>query len=289
MIDLHTHSTASDGLLSPSGLVRKAARLGLHGLALTDHDTTAGIDEAVAAGREHGVQVVAGIELGVAAPWSPPDSAQEIHLLGYFVDPHDRGLAAAVERMRRSREERAPHIVRRLHEHGVALSLADVAREAGGSVLGRPHVARALVAAGAVPDVDTAFSRFLGNGRSCHVARDLLPASEALAVIRGAGGLPVLAHPGLCSIHVDELADRLPGLREQGLEGMECGHPSHSAGLPRRLERIAAAHGLLVTAGSDYHGPGHKEGLRLGHAAPRSPIPDALLRALRKRRKEIFG
>ena len=284
-IDLHAHSTASDGLLSPTELVKEAARVGLRGLALTDHDTAAGVAEATVAAEGLGVELVPGVEFGVAAPWSPPDEPREIHGLGYYFRPEHPAIVAATERMRRSREDRAPRMVEKLAGLGISLSLDEIRAASGGTVLGRPHVARALVARGAVPDTNAAFDRYIATGRPAYVARDLLEVDVAFAAIRDAGGLPVLAHPWFYFRTIDEMCGQLVPLRDQGLVGLECGHPGHPKGLPRRLADVAKRLGLLVTAGSDYHGPGHKEGTALGYAAPHRPIPGELLDRLRERSK----
>lgn len=277
MIDLHTHTTASDGTLAPAVLVALAAAEGLGALAVTDHDTLDGLGEAQAAGASVGLRVVAGIELAALPPWS---AEREVHLLGYFVDPEAPRLRTLLARMLRGRRERGARIVERLRAAGVPVELDEVLAAAHGDVVGRPHVADALVARGVVADRAEAFDRFLAFGRLAYVPRDLASLAEALETLRGAGGLPVLAHPGFLPIGVDELAGKLPRLRAWGLRGLECDYPSHDAGLAGRLKRIAASHRLVPTGGSDFHGPGQRDGTRLGRATEGREIGDEVLAAL---------
>lgn len=281
MIDLHTHTTASDGTLSPAALVRLAAQEGLNALAVTDHDTLDGLAAAREAGDSVGVRVITGIELAALPPWSD----REVHLLGYFVDPDEPRLAALLARMLRGRLARGAQIVERLAEQGVHIAVEDVLAAAQGDVMGRPHVADVLVARGVVADRAEAFDRFLAYGRPAYVPRDLASLAEALETLRGAGAVPVLAHPGYLPLGTDELAGKLPRLAAWGLAGLECDYPSHDAGLAARLRRIAAAHHLVATAGSDYHGPGGKSGVQLGRATEGQPIEDKVLAALERARE----
>lgn len=280
MIDLHTHTTASDGTLPPAELVRLAAAEGLSALAVTDHDTLDGLPEATAAARASGLRVIPGIELAALPPWSD----REVHVLGYFVDPTEPRLAALLERMLRGRLRRGEQIVALLRDAGVTISLEDVLAAAQGDVMGRPHVADVLVDRGVVADRNEAFDRFLAFGRPAYVPRDLAPLAEALETLRGAGGVPVLAHPGHLPLGVDELAGKLPRLRAWGLRGLECDYPTHDAGLTARLQRVAAAHGLVATGGSDFHGPGIRANVRLGHATEGRPIGAAVLERLEEAR-----
>jgi len=277
VIDLHTHTSASDGTLAPAALVELAVAEGLSALAVTDHDTLDGLAEASSAGARAGLRVVPGIELAALPPWS---DEREVHVLGYFVDPGAPRLRALLERMLRGRRERGASIVERLRAAGVAVELADILAAAQGEVVGRPHVADVLVRQGVVADRAEAFDRFLAFGRPAYVPRDLASLAEALETLRGAGGVPVLAHPGYTPIGVDELAGKLRRLRAWGLRGLECDYPSHDAGLTARLQRIAASHGLVATAGSDFHGPGLREGSRLGRATEGREIGDEVLERL---------
>lgn len=253
--DLHTHSTASDGTLAPADLVTQASRRGLTILALTDHDTTAGLAEAIVAGEAHGVRVIPGIEL------STDVSAGEIHVLGYGIDPASTTLQAALERYRAARLERAARIVARLRELGIHLPEGSVQASASDASLGRPHIARALVAAGHVQTVSEAFDRYLGNDKPAYIASERKPTpAEAIALIRSVGGLPVHAHP----FTSNEFPNSLPGMIEAGLAGIEVYYAEYTHDRREALARIAAEHGLLATGGSDYHGEQFKERRALG-------------------------
>lgn len=251
-IDLHSHSTASDGSLPPAELVALAARSGIGTLAITDHDTLAGLDEARRAADAHGMQLVDGVELGTVDPRG------RIDILGYLFDPHDAGFLSMLEAMRAAREERAARMVERLQALGLAITLDQVRANAAGPSIARPHVAQVLVASGAVPDVAAAFTRYIGEGGPAYVERYKLTADAACQAVRAAGGVPVLAHPvpprrGW----LDPLAlrDILPALRDAGLGGLECFYPGYAPRVTRWLVGLADHFGLVPTGGSDYHGP----------------------------------
>lgn len=251
--DLHLHSTASDGELSPREVVATGASRGLTLLALTDHDSVAGVGEASATARELGVALVSGVEC------SSTRQGREIHILGYGVDPTHPAMVGHGDRARSRRRERMSVMIGRLARAGLAIGLADVEVEAGSSrtMLGRPHLARALLRAGYVSSVDEAFGRWIGDGHPAFVPTDLGPPEEAIATIRSAGGVPVWAHPPL---HV--LPQWLPELVDAGLQGLEAYRPAWSSGRRHRVARLAREHGLCTTGGSDWHGPGR--GGRLG-------------------------
>lgn len=241
-VDLHMHSTASDGSRSPADVVRAAKRAALSAIALTDHDTVDGLAEARAAGEQLGVRVVNGIEL------SAVEGELETHLLGLHLQDVavlERGLGE----LREMRGRRAAHIVERLNGIGVQITLDDVLLQAGGGAIGRPHVARALVADGWAADVRDAFDRYLGAGKPAYVAKDQLGMPEAIAMVHAAGGLAVLAHPGSAGTR-----ERLEGLAALGMDGVEVKHPSHSSQDTTRLRALAEQLGLIPSGGSDWHG-----------------------------------
>lgn len=247
-VDLHTHSTASDGSRAPADVVREAQRAGLAAVALTDHDTVAGIEEARAAGREQGVRVISGVEL------SAVEDDAETHVLGlHLADTAmlERDLTA----LRAMRLARAERIVTRLNELGVRIELADVLEQAAGGAIGRPHIARALMSHGWATDVRDAFDRYLGNGRPAFVPKDRLAVSDAIAMIHRAGGLAVLAHPGASGTR-----QRIETLAKSGLDGVEVRHPSHGAEDIARLTALVDYFGLVPSGGSDWHGAtdGHR-------------------------------
>jgi predicted metal-dependent phosphoesterase TrpH len=243
IVDLHVHSTASDGELAPEDVVGRGAAAGLAALALTDHDTIAGVPAAIEAGRRLGVRVVGGCEFSVAAPWG------EMHVLGYFLPSDSKQLEDFLVRCRTDRERRGRAMVERLHRIGLALSDDDVLAEADGGAIGRPHVARALVRRGHVGSVGEAFDRYLARGRPGFVDK-ALPTFVAVAdLVHGVGGVVSAAH----------LKDRgtravLQQLQSEGLDAVETRHPSHDPDVRARLTDLALSLKLLRSGGSDWHG-----------------------------------
>jgi 3',5'-nucleoside bisphosphate phosphatase len=254
-IDLHVHSTASDGTLPPEGVIEAAHAGGLHLVALTDHDTVAGVPAAAEAARGLGMELLPGIE--VSATWE----GGEVHVLGYGVDPsHPRllehGSWAGGLRLRRMEA-----MVERLREQGLEITMESVEEAAGvdRESLARPHLARALQAAGYVEHPWEAFDRYIGDEHQAYVPTNLLPVEEAIALVLEGGGVPVWAHPP------EEAMDALlPRMRRAGLEGLEVLRPRWGQEKIRRLKRRARSAGLLVTGGSAWHGP---EGATLGEFA----------------------
>lgn len=242
-VDLHTHSTASDGVLPPNEVVEAAHAAGLAAMALTDHDTVAGLEEARAAGERLGVRVVAGAELSAHL------DREEIHLLALHIDRYGV-IADELARFRDDRVTRAERMVAKLRALGVDVSMDDVLREAGEGAVGRPHVARAVVAAGAAADVREAFDRFLGDGRPATVEKPRLEARDAIALAHAAGGIAVWAHPGASGRR-----DRVEPLVDAGLDGLEVLHPRHSGEDLSRLSALSEHFGLVTSGGSDWHGP----------------------------------
>jgi len=257
-IDLHTHSRVSDGTASPRELVHAAADAGLDVVALTDHDTTLGWDEAAAAAAEAGIGLVRGIEI------STRHHDAGVHLLAYLPDPADAALQAELARIVQGREDRVPTMLARLRDLGVPATEEALAASAGGSeITGRPHVADLLVRLGVVRDRDQAFAEYLSDGGPAFVDRYAADLVEMIALVRGAGGVPVIAHPwGRGSAHVlDEPA--IVVLKEVGLAGLEVDHLDHDPHTRDRLREIAGRLDLVVTGSSDHHGTG-KTGHDLG-------------------------
>jgi predicted metal-dependent phosphoesterase TrpH len=247
-VDLHTHSTASDGALAPGAVVEAAGRAGLAAVAITDHDTLAGVEEARAAGERLGVRVVAGVEL------SAVEDDREVHILGLHI-----AAVAELERQlgtfRAARRARAERIVRQLNDLGVRVEMGSVLDIAAGGAIGRPHIARAMVAGGWARDFRDAFDRYLGAGRPAFVAKQRLTVADAIQLVRRAGGLAFTAHPG-----PDGTRRRVEALAALGLDGVEVRHPGHTAEDIARLGALVEHFRLLPTGGSDWHGVG--EGFR---------------------------
>ncbi|MBX6350565.1 MAG: PHP domain-containing protein [Clostridia bacterium] len=246
--DLHVHSAASDGVLAPAELVRRAVALGLAGLALTDHDTQAGLAEARAAARGRRLVFVPGIELS-----AEDEDGVEVHILGYGVPESGGPLAELLERMRAARAERMARMIERLRRSGLPVEEEDVAREAGGAPPGRPHLARVLVRMGRARDVADAFDRYLAPGRPGYEPRPKLSPEAAVRSVRAAGGVAVWAHPGPALGKA-----RLSRLVAAGLGGIECFHPDMTAEDTGRALQAAEAHGLAATGGSDFHAEGER-------------------------------
>jgi 3',5'-nucleoside bisphosphate phosphatase len=246
-IDLHTHSTASDGLLAPSQLVRQAHEAGLDLIALTDHDSTEGVHEATEAGATEGVQVIPGIEVNTTLP----EHRGEAHVLGYYVDLADANFQESLRFIREARVRRAEQIVERLRAQGVDVTWERVRELAKGTV-GRPHIALALMEHGYASSIADAFDKYIRPGKPAYVPRYKLAPQDAVHLIRAAGGVPVLAHPG----GITELAEQvLPDLTQAGLLGLECYYGDYDEATVSRLVTTAGQFGLIATGGSDYHGP----------------------------------
>lgn len=241
-IDLHTHSTASDGARAPADVVRAAKAAGLSAIALTDHDTLAGLPEARAEGGRIGVRVVQGIEL------SAVEGQHETHILGLHLADVSEMEHRLVD-LRQMRLNRAQRIVERLNTLGIPIRFDAVLKEADGGAVGRPHVARAMVGGGWAVDLREAFEKYLGNGRSAFVAKDKLSMGDAIGLIHRAGGLAILAHPSHAGTR-----ERVAALVADGLDGLEVLHPSHSWDDSQRLDALAAEFTLVRSGGSDWHG-----------------------------------
>ena len=243
-IDLHTHSTASDGEHRPAEVASLASAAGVRAWSLTDHDTVAGQGQAADAARRLGLRFVAGIELSVYL------GRRELHVLGHFVDPAHRALTRFEDLLAEKRRLRMGEIVVKLAGLGVAVREEDILKWSGGKTIGRPHVARALVEAGAVATVKEAFDRYLGEGKPAYVPRFRIEVEEAIRLVQGAGGVATIAHPGNSRLERGELAP----LRRAGLGGLEASHPDHNPSVREKYLRLAAELDLVPTGGSDYHG-----------------------------------
>jgi predicted metal-dependent phosphoesterase TrpH len=253
LADLHTHTTASDGLRSPTELVAEAKAAGLAAIGLTDHDTVEGVAEATAAAGND-LTVIPGIELSATALGAQP------HILGYFVDPRSRVLLSALAQFRDQRQERMRRFAVRLTEIGLPVAYEEIAAETGDGSVGRPHLARVLIRHGYVADVAEAFDRYLAKGRPGFVEKDDVTAEACIALIREAGGVAVLAHP----FSTGDPVRFAQSLQVVGLIGLEVEYGAYDEGKRATLRDLATRLGLVPTGGSDYHGPAHREHNRLG-------------------------
>ena len=241
-VDLHTHSTASDGTLPPERVIEAAEGCGLKALALTDHDTIAGIPAAREAGERLGIRVIAGVEL------SAFENDHEVHVLALHLS-HFETLEKRLLELRAQRFTRAERIVERLNALGIPVTLDEVLLQAAGGAIGRPHVARALIARGVVHDFREAFMRYLGGNGSAFVPKEKLSIEDAIAIAHEAGALAIWAHPGDLGRR-----ERLEPLIAAGLDGIEIRHPSHSGEDMKRLQALTDFFGLVPSGGSDWHG-----------------------------------
>jgi len=265
--DLHIHSTASDGTLTPGEVVARAAALGLPAISLTDHDSVDGVGEALEAGTRLGIRIIPAVELSAGA------DVRSMHVLGYFIDHKDPVLGERLERLRAVRLERARRMVEALAHAGYGIAIADVLLEADGGAIGRAHVARTLVARGYVGSLPEAFDRFLSRGRPFYVPKPVAEPHDVISWIREAGGIAVLAHPG-----VSEVDDLIEGLVARGLAGIEAYHRDHDDAERTRYLALATRLDLLVTGGSDFHGEERPNG-GLGSADVPPDVLDQLLAA----------
>jgi len=287
LIDFHAHTTVSDGGDSPSELVRKAADAGIGVLAVTDHDNDSGCDEAVAVGKELGVEVVRGVEIScdvedLIEQGYNPSARPTMHLLGYFIPEGKNELSENLAELQWARANRNRIIVQRLNELGIGITFEEVEEEAGGpgAQIGRPHFAAVLVRHGAVPDYQTAFDEYLAKGAKAYVTRKLYKPREATELMARAGVVPVLAHPFTLNLPIDEIERFADELSDAGLKGIEGYHGDWSLDDQAPLRDIGERKGLIVSGGSDYHGdmrpdrsmPGGKCGVT---------VPDDVLERLR--------
>jgi 3',5'-nucleoside bisphosphate phosphatase len=269
-IDLHLHTTASDGAFSPAQIVQMALAAGLRAVAITDHDTMDGVDEAQAAAAGTGLAVIPGVEMSSDLPQG------EAHILGYFLDAHNPDLVRLLATLRKARWDRAQRMVEKLGALGVPVSWDRVAAIANGGAVGRPHVARALIEAGHVSSVQDAFALYIGREGPAYVDRYKLTPEEVTRTVLQWGGLPLLAHPSF----VVDLMALLPRLVSAGLVGMEAYYTGYSPEVTASLLRLARDNGLVGTGGSDFHGKSVVAGAVLGSVG----VPYAVLEELQARR-----
>jgi 3',5'-nucleoside bisphosphate phosphatase len=253
-IDLHIHSTASDGTYSPSEILQLASRLGLKAIAITDHDTLDGSRQALECGIPTDLQFITGVEISAQPPEGLASNGS-LHILGYGIDPNHDELGRTLKKFQSIRNERTIRILERLRDLGMPLTLKQVEAEVGEGAAGRPHIANAMVKAGIVADIDEAFQKYLRKGCPGYVGKERLDCRHAFELIQAAGGIPVLAHPYLIPYRSDrELADWVALLCSIGLKGIEVYYTEHSPQAVTQYTALAEKFGLAMTGGSDFHG-----------------------------------
>ena len=274
-IDLHIHTTASDGTDLPSEAVAKARSLGLEAIALTDHDTVSGVAEAVSAGRTLGVEVVPGIEV------SSDYRDNNIHVLGYFIDPDAPALRAVLDWIRTERVARNEYVVNRLADDGFDISIDELHRLYPEAVLGRPHMAELLMKKGYVSSVQEGFDRYLGEGGKYYMPKRRISMARAVETVLASGGLAVLAHPLQYRYPLNEVTELIEYGKSLGIRAMECFYSEHSAEDERWLLAQAERFGLGISGGSDYHGT-RKTWISMGAGMDNLDIPYSVLEELKK-------
>jgi len=253
-IDLHIHSTASDGSLTPKEILDHAQNINLAAIAITDHDSIDGSRDALRAGIPSCFNFLTGVEISAAHPSFFPGSGS-FHILGYNIRLDDPDLNQALNQLRQARKNRNPKIVKRLNEMGFQISLEEVRQTVGEGQMGRPHIAYTMMKKGFVKSVDEAFDKYLGAAKPAYVDKERIGCEDALKLIRNAGGVAVLAHPGLLNIADESRLEKLmQDLIDMGMGGMEVYYPEHSPEQIRRYTELAKKYSLLITGGTDFHG-----------------------------------
>lgn len=274
-IDLHTHSTASDGSLTPTELVAAAKAEGLAAIALTDHDTVAGVEEALEAGRRLGIEVIPGVEI------SAEHSPGQMHIVGLFIDPADAGLREWLAELAGGRDNRNPRIIGKLQDLGIDITMSEVAAVAGEGSVGRPHIAKVLLAKGAVKTTQEAFDRYLAKGAVAYFDRLRATPEESIARIHAAGGLAILAHPNLCGAGGErELEEVVSCLKNVGLDGIEVQYSTFSPNDADLCALLARKFDLLPSGGTDFHGA-TKPDIHLGRGRGTVDVPYAMLEKMK--------
>ncbi len=280
MIDLHTHSTESDGTLTPQELMQLASDIGLSAIALTDHDTVGGLSKAKPVAESLGIELVPGIEL------STDYNGTEVHMLGFYIDDTNPAFLKKLQEFIDSRNLRNEKMAFLLQKEGFSITLEDLYREYPDSVITRAHFARYLVEHGYVKDRDTVFRKYLGDNCRCYVPREKITPFEAIDLIHLGGGLAFFAHPVLCHMNHDRLRFFVRDLKEAGLTGMEAVYSMNSPGDERNMKKLAQEFDLLISGGSDFHGE-NKPYIHLGTGKGNLRIPDSILDAIKTEKERV--
>jgi len=276
-VDLHTHTTASDGTLSPKELVELAKRCGLSGIAITDHDTIDGLEEGLATGKRTGIEVMTGVEIS-----AEPEKGT-LHILGYGIDHKNPKLNKVLGDLIKSRNNRNERIITKLKEQGIDINIGEVESVAGGEVIGRPHFAKIMINKGYARNTKEVFDVYLGRGGKCYLDKERLTLQKSVELIKESGGVPVLAHPSTLGIKDEsELRKALKKMRDIGIEGIEAYYSEHSTKQTSFLLAAAEDMGMLITGGSDFHGE-NKPNTALGTGKKGLKIPYKCFQDLKNR------
>jgi len=279
MIDLHLHSTFSDGSLVPEQLVAEAGKIKLTAIALTDHDNIAGIPPFMEACARCAIRGVSGVEISVDYPKGT------MHVLGYFIDCNSPALIAHIEKLKSGRAQRNADILKKLNNLGMPLTMAEIRSFAGGDNIGRLHFAQALEARGYVTSIQDAFDRYLAKGKSGYAERQRLTPANGVKMILDAGGLAVLAHPFTLELSPKALEGQIKELVDAGLQGIEVYYPQHNAGRIKQYLNLTKRFNLVATGGTDFHG-GAMPDIKIGYGFGSLNVPDSIMQELDARRYE---
>ncbi len=267
-VDLHLHSTASDGVLTPEELVKKAADLGINAIALTDHDSVEGVGLAIEEGKKKHIEIIPAVELSSGL------NGQDIHFLGYFINHQDKEFVKLLSELRRLRTERASKMVDLLHQQDIHIAFGEVLDLAGNASVGRAHVAKVMVRRGYIDTIEEAFEKYIGRSGSCYVEKYFYSPKDVIETIRKIGGVAVLAHPALSN--VDKF---IPQFMDYGIQGIEVIHGEHTSGESKYYLQLADTYNLIPTGGSDFHGlKNSKRGRNMGTVE----VPNEFLERLKK-------
>ena len=276
MIDLHTHSNCSDGSMTPYDLVRYAKQKGLSAIALTDHDNTEGIDEALKAGEEFGINVICGVEFST-------EEICQVHILGYFFDYKNKELQDAFKRQQKERVENFQKYLKKFEENGLPMTEEEVLEKAPSGNVGRAHYAKVMMEKGYVDSVKEAFDRYLGIGMPLYIRREVMEPKEAIALIHNAGGLAFFAHPHQTKLEDEQLYSLILRLKEAGLDGIEGYYPEYTPEMGEKFRLWAKSLNLLLSGGSDYHAA-MKPHIEIGEGIEGNLcIPDDLIDKMKER------
>lgn len=282
IIDLHVHSTESDGTFTPAEVIAEAKKAGLSAIALTDHDTAGGVAKAALAADEAGIELVPGIELSTSYAFSNKKQEKEIHIVGLYIDPADPDLLKMTAEFRECRDKRNEKMVAALQKEGFPITMEALVAENPDSVITRANIARFLFEHGCIKSVAEAFDKYIGDGCRCYVGRFKVSPMEAVALIKKAGGVAILAHPLLYHLGVEQLQLLINDLKAAGLDGIEAIYSTYSTGDEQLVRRIAKENDLLISGGSDFHGA-NKPAIKLGTGRGHLYIPYSVLEGIKER------